>query len=421
MRRLQTFRFLVVSLLLLLAAQGAYAEKFKGYIWDLGEGTLVVEGVPVRPVEGFKLERSNHKGIQFEDLQIGWEVEVEGDRGNQAFLAKKIKVKNKRFEKTDLKGFLEVESVDDIELGGRRIFWPADKAPRVTLRSGMQIDGEGVILDDGSIQVQKAELSAPGYSSDEKQFMNLVSGEVAKLKEQLKPVDDPELQDYVARVGERLVPDWIDTSMLQFNYTVIDDPSLNAFALPDGTVVVHTGLLKVLENEAQLATVMGHEIAHATHRHGYRGYKQQTKMTWVSLGALVGGIIVDAKTDSPWAGLLAGIGSGLTINAIVNGHGRDLEDEADRVGLQYMIDAGYDPFEATEVWHIFNAHTGDQNSAANFFFSDHSTHRARISNLTREINSKYRGQLDPNGLKKNEDAYQKATARVKAQPDEPKK
>jgi predicted Zn-dependent protease len=137
-------------------------------------------------------------------------------------------------------------------------------------------------------------------------------------------------------------------------------------------------------------------------------------MTWVQLGALAGGIIVGAKTDSPLAGLLTGLGSSLTLSAIVNGHGRDLEDEADRVGLQYMVDAGYDPFESTEVWKIFSKHTGDQSSAANFFFSDHSTHRARISNLTREINMNYRGKVDPASMKTNAEEYKRATARLPA-------
>jgi predicted Zn-dependent protease len=97
-------------------------------------------------------------------------------------------------------------------------------------------------------------------------------------------------------------------------------------------------------------------------------------------------------------------------------HGRELEDEADRVGLEYMVGAGYDPFEAPKVWKIFNQHTGDQSAATNFFFSDHSTHRARISNLTREINGNYRGKIDTSSLETNADAYQRATATLRATP-----
>ncbi len=188
---------------------------------------------------------------------------------------------------------------------------------------------------------------------------------------------------------------------------------MNAFALPDGSVVVHTGLLAILENEAQLATVLGHEIAHATHRHGYRGYKKQNKMKWLQLGAIAGGIAVGAATDKGWAGALAGLGAGLTVSAMVNGHGRKLEDEADRIGLNYMVDAGYDPFQAPEVWRVFDSYTADQNAVQNFFFSDHSTHAARISNLTREINAHYRGTIDGAAMTRNEETYQRVVERVR--------
>ncbi|HXV64879.1 MAG TPA: M48 family metalloprotease [Vicinamibacteria bacterium] len=411
--------FCLGASIVLLVGENAFGEKLRGYVWDLGASSLVVEGVPVRTTAETRIERPNHKGVTFADLRIGWEVEVDGTRGGDAFLAKKLKVKNKRFEEVDLEGFLEVRENARIELGGRELVWPQGAAPSEPLRSGMRIDGKGIVLDRGAVQVKEAKIYPPGFDEEETRFMSLVAQEVEKLKEELPRSDDAALQDYVARVGSGLVPRWVDTDELKFNFSVIEDPSLNAFALPDGTVVVHTGLLRVLENEAQLATVMGHEIAHATHRHGYRGYKQRNKLKWLQLGALAGGIVVGAKTDNPWAGLLTGLGSSLTLGAIVNGHGRDLEDEADRVGLEYMIDAGYDPFQAPEVWRIFNRHTGDQGAVANFFFSDHSTHQARISNLTREINSNYRGKLDTASLKTNEGAFERATAKLKAAPAKP--
>ena len=171
----------------------------------------------------------------------------------------------------------------------------------------------------------------------------------------------------------------------------------------------------MLENEAQLATVIGHEIAHATHRHGYRGYKNSKKMTWLKIGVLAGGIAAGAATDNRWAGALAGLGGSLAVSAVVSGHGRNLEDEADRIGLHYMVEAGYDPYQAPEVWHIFNRYTNDQNAVSNFFFSDHSTHAARISNLTREINAHYRGQIDRSQLVTNEAAYVKAVTPIKTQ------
>ncbi len=394
-------------------AGDAAAEKLKGYIWDVSENMLVVEGIPVQMTGEAKIERSNQKNVTFRDLRIGLEVEAEGKLGKEAFLATKLKVKNKRFEEVDLEGFIDKVDGSTFEVGARKVLLPPGAQVSEPLRPGMQIDGKGIVLDDGRIQVKEGRLKPAGFDQDEAQFMALVSQEVSQMKEQLPLLEDPALQDYVARVGRSLIPEWVNPEELKFNFSVIQDDSLNAFALPDGTVVVHTGLLRVLENEAQFATVIGHEIAHATNRHGYRGYRHRSKMGWLQLAAIAGGIAVDAKTDSALAGILTGIGSSLTISAIVNGHGRDLEDEADRVGLEYMVDAGYDPFQAPEVWRVFNRHASDQAAVTNFFFSDHSTHRARISNLTREINANYRGKIDTNSLRVDRDEYLKATAHLR--------
>jgi predicted Zn-dependent protease len=324
-----------------------------------------------------------------------------------------VKVKQKRYDEMDVEGYLEIEKNGSVEVDGKPVVWPQGAAVP-ELKSGMQLKGKGTVLDDGTIQIKSAALRPPGFDEDQSKFMGLVSQEVHDMKEKLPYLDDPELQAYVARMGKSLVPSWVSPEQFQFTFSVIDDTSLNAFAMPDGTVVIHTGLLAALENEAQFATVIGHEIAHATHLHGYRGYKNQGKMKWLQLGAIAGGIFVGAKTDSALAGILTGVGSSLTINAIVNGHGRNLEDDADRIGLQYMVDAGYDYMQAPAVWKVFSKHTKDQGSVANFFFSDHSTHRARISNLTREINARYRSTVDRSRLETNEEAYQRATAKLKA-------
>jgi len=409
-------RIHVSAIFLLFLAGDAAAEKFKGYIWDIGGNSLVIEGVPVQITERTRIERANQKDVTLGDLRIGLEVEVEGKRGEKAFLAEKLKIKNKRFKEVDVEGFIDRVEDSSFEVGARKVVLPSGTTPSAPLSPGMQIDGKGMVLDDGSIQLKEARLKPAGFDRDEAQYMNAVSQEVAQMKAKLPLVDDPALQEYVARVGSGLVPHWVNPEELKFNFSVVQDDSLNAFALPDGTVVVHTGLLRVLENEAQFATVIGHEIAHATNRHGYRGYKHQSKMMWIQLGAMVGGIVVGSKTDSAVAGILTGIGSGLTLSAIVNGHGRELEDEADRVGLEYMVEAGYDPFEAPKVWKIFNQHSGDQSAATNFFFSDHSMHSARISNLTREINGNYRGKIDTTSLKNNAEAYRRATAGLRATP-----
>jgi predicted Zn-dependent protease len=239
---------------------------------------------------------------------------------------------------------------------------------------------------------------------------------MAKLRQQLKQVDNPELQAYVDRVGRSLVPKWVDPQQFQFTFTLVEDPSLNAFAMPDGTVVVHSGLLAVLENEAQLATVLGHEIAHATHRHGYRGYKsQQKKQGLFGIGSVLAGVLVGQAVDSTAAGLITGLGTNLAFQAATNGHGRKLEDEADEIGLYYMVEAGYDYMEAPEVWRVFGRYTKDQDKVSNFFFSDHSTHAARIKNLTKAINADYRAEVPRTNLRTGEEEHQKVAEKVRQQ------
>jgi predicted Zn-dependent protease len=127
---------------------------------------------------------------------------------------------------------------------------------------------------------------------------------------------------------------------------------------------------------------------------------------------VVAGLVLGSKADSPVAGLVTGAGMNLAFQAAVNGHGRKLEDEADVLGLHYMTEAGYDYMEAPEVWRVFGKYTKDQSKVSNFFFSNHSTHAARINNLTKAINADYRAQVPRTGLRVAEDEYQKVAERV---------
>jgi HEAT repeat protein len=105
------------------------------------------------------------------------------------------------------------------------------------------------------------------------------------------------------------------------------------------------------------------------------------------------------------------MGADLALTAAVNGYGRDLEDDADRIGLRYAYEAGYDPFPAVELWRVLSKRVPDEGAVSNWFFGDHSTQRARISNLTLEINLRYRGRVEAAGLARNEKEYRLALMR----------
>ena len=405
---------LVFAVVALLLAESSYAETLKGFLWEASAGFIVVEGQSVRLTPETTIERLNHKDITAKDLRIGWEVEVEarGDAGG--LLARRVRVKNARFQEETIEGI--VDGVNHV-----RFFVDGDEI-RLTkgtvppgLKPGMRFRGRGIRQDDRSIELREGELMPAEFVGEEAQFMAAASQEVTQVRSQLKAktINDPTLQAFVDRVGKSLVPKWVDPQQFQFTFTLIEDPSLNAFAMPDGTVVVHSGLVAALENEAQLAAVLGHEIAHATHRHGYRGFKDsQSKQQWFGLGSMVAGLALGAKADNPAMGLVTGLGTNIALQAAVNGHGRKLEDEADVVGLYYMVEAGYDYMEAPEVWRVFGKYTQDQSKVSNFFFSNHSTHAARIKNLTKAINADYRAQVPHAKLRTGEDEYRKVAERL---------
>src|SRR5437016_12156204 len=111
----------------------------------------------------------------------------------------------------------------------------------------------------------------------------------AEVRKQSRPVSSSELQDYIRRIGERLAatPDVRDSGF-QFTFTLVNDKSINAFALPGGPTFVHTGLVLAADNEAQVAGVLGHEISHVILRHGTN---QASKANLMQIPALLAGAV----------------------------------------------------------------------------------------------------------------------------------
>lgn len=151
-----------------------------------------------------------------------------------------------------------------------------------------------------------------------------------RIQAQESLLEHGQLQQYVQQVGDKLAAS-SHRSDLIYRFRVIDRPQVNAFALPGGYIYIYRGLLAYLNSEAELAAVLGHEIAHVTARHTVRQHRNAT------LASLLVNIIAARSGTPPYAGDIASLLGG----AFVAGYGRELELEADGLGAEYLARAGY--------------------------------------------------------------------------------
>lgn len=188
---------------------------------------------------------------------------------------------------------------------------------------------------------------------------------------------DPALNALVTRVGSRIAavaerPDF------EWEYRVIEDKQANAFALPGGKIGVYTGILPITRDEAGLAAVLAHEVAHVTARHGGERLSQQLAAQ-VGVSAL--GIVAGVATGDPGATRLAAAAFGLGAQyGVLMPFSRAQESEADRIGLIYMAKAGYDPRAARDLW-IRMAEASRNGTRPPEFLSTHPSEETRIKQI----------------------------------------
>ena len=211
------------------------------------------------------------------------------------------------------------------------------------------------------------------FEEDEKRLWNRSEEEEQAIAKSGMLYQDRELEAYLNGIARKLEPPEA-YQRIPFRILVLNNPYCNAFALPNGYVYVHTGILARMDNEAQLATLLAHEMTHATHRHQLREFrgKLNKSLVFASTRSLIGGL--------PALGELSRVLGQISTKAAINGHSRELETEADMVGIGLVVKAGYDPREAPKLFQHLKTEMEEEDREEPFFFSTHPRLKERTDN-----------------------------------------
>jgi predicted Zn-dependent protease len=199
---------------------------------------------------------------------------------------------------------------------------------------------------------------------------------------------DEKLEAYLNNVAAKLQPQTAPAD-LSIRVKVIRNAYLNAFAYPNGMIYIHTGLLARMDNEAQLAAVLAHEITHCTRRHALRAFRhfkdRRSFLTGVQQALMANKGLQKLARNIGFTGSLAA----------VSGYARELEAEADRVGTELMIRAGYNPKDALSLFDHMISEIEQEGSAEPFFFGSRARVRERIDNLQNLLDDRYPRKRPP--------------------------
>ncbi len=251
-------------------------------------------------------------------------------------------------------------------------------------------------------------LPKPGWNLFSKEQDVEMGREFAKqVEQQVHIVDNTELTNYVNRIGMRLVNRG-GLDKYPYYFKVVQEDSINAFALPGGPMYVHTGLIKAADNEAQLAGVLAHELSHVVLRHGTN---QATKANATQIIAMLGGAVLGGGS---LGGQLAQMGIGLGANSVLLKFSRGAEGDADLLGSHTMAKAGYNPVEMARFFEKLEAESGKR-SGVTEWFSSHPNPGNRVKNVEEQLPYLARGPYDA-----SEGELQKMKAIVAKLPPAPK-
>ena len=306
--------------------------KLDGYAEWLRADLLIVDGQRVRANASTKFKGKRALGIA--DIQLGDEIRLSGVRDRDgAVLANEIEAKE------DGKALFE----DDV-------LAVTDEMEELWVEEGMMFESS----EDGEDIEIIGELITSGPQPRRAQ-----------------------------RITQRLLPPYVSADDVRVY--VVDSDEWNAAAMGNGALWIYSGLLDNLSDD-ELAVIIGHELAHYTHEHSRRGAKSDLWMNILGLTLVQAAEAIDNEVLRA----TAQIATLATMTGALSKYSRNHEDQADRVGLRYVHEAGYDVRQGPRLWERFRKKYGDGNKLLNFFMGGHSRPSERARNLERELALNYR-------------------------------
>ena len=272
----------------------------------------------------------------------------------------------------------KTRAVKDIPFGyevtvtGRRDASGTVIADKVDARPNGQDDTEKEII----ASTDKAEQT---WVEKKMMFEPADSGKIIKIGDILE--SGPQVER-ARRIMDKLRPSYVPANALRVR--VVQTDQWNASAMANGAVWVYTGLMDAMDDD-EMAIVLGHELTHYTHEHIRRSVSKGSFAQILGVGAQV----VLSQIKSPTAQQLGALGGQLGLSALMSGYSREFEDQADRVGLRYVHEAGYDVSKGPRLWEKFKTKYGEEDRVTNFFTGDHSRPTERIKNINRQLTLNY--------------------------------
>ncbi|MCZ6854007.1 MAG: M48 family metallopeptidase, partial [Gammaproteobacteria bacterium] len=257
-----------------------------------------------------------------------------------------------------------------------------------------------------------SELSSFPENDKEYTLWQLAGEHEARIDREQRRYKNVAVEAYVKSIVTKMIGSRLDHVNVDIEIILVQEPTLSGWVYPYGDIAIHTGLLAGMENEAQLAAILGHEISHFLHRHSYRELivEKQQSAFGKGLGLLVSAAVA-AETGAIPTNLMGGVGNFWT-GLVTNGYSRKLEHAADEGGLELMADANYDRGQAILAFEALKQN--DVYGAVNVstLWSSHPTLEDRIKNLQKHIKREARRKDYQPGTVPDSNSYYEAIAPV---------